>query len=197
MSYYPGWLDYAEWILILGGIVCFIAKLSFTASRTRGILKLTACLLVAAGVVFGATAALLFSQRARHITLNGTISHVRVEHGSKGSLYTTFWLEQPNGLDRAFRLGRRAPLLDGEAAEIVYQDQTNFVFSVRLLDAPGAGFAYADYNDGFGAVFVIFLALVLALYGVFSYLNDHMATPVERDGRQPPPPDPESMLHLE
>jgi hypothetical protein len=178
MAYYPGWFDYAGWIFGITGILCWLNMKSEPAGRTRGFFKLAACLSIAAGVAFAATGGVLFNLRAPVLELTGEITAVKFFGGRNSQ--TRFVLLTPSGESRTFSIsGEVAQISKGETAHLFYQQDSDRVRLLRITAGRSVGYQNAPESGLFGAWASLVGAVVLAGYGVLSWLNDRDATPSE------------------
>jgi hypothetical protein len=191
VTYYPGWFDGVMGIAIVCGCVCFIAMKWLAAGRTRGLLKLAACLLMAIGLAFGGSGGVLFNSRAAHLTVDGTVSNV-VIHTGKGSS-TTFALTNAQGeFDGLHISSAKSQISSGEHAHIVYQAGSMVVLELSVLDGPGAGLTYSEGDGTTGAIFTLFIALVFAIYGIVNFISGGTGAPALYDNTPPSPGDADS-----
>ena len=194
--YWPG-LDYVKWLFFAAGAWSFFLMNSEEVGRKRGLLKLTGCVLIAAGAICWGISGILFNRYAPHLTAEGHLSNLVVQGGKGAS--TSFRLLTPSGeidnlsLDKAVRW-----VHERDQARVIYQDESHAVLSLALLDGSYAGDVVLGNDGSFGSWCALICGLVLAGYGVLDWLNDGTAIPPPEDNRAAPDGDVDtkSMLDL-
>ncbi len=187
MTYYPAWFDYAKWMLAVSGGLCIFAIKSQAAGQLRGRLKLFGLLLVALGMIFGATAGVLFNSRASESDAAGIIARVHRTSGRGAS--THFDVTQPDGTVLTFRIpSELREIADGEEAKIHYQDGSNKVLYLSIIAGQYAGFIHSDSNGLFGSYVLFVGAFVLFAYALWDFFSDGLGTTLDSEKNLRPGP---------
>jgi hypothetical protein len=178
MALYPDWLDYAGWSLAGIGLLCLLLMLPQPTGTTRGYLKLSALVLLGVGAGIGAITGILFNLRAPVLHAQGELFQVS-HHGGKGS-HTDFGLRTPTGdIDGLSISSNVEAIAEGEVASVEYQQFSNRVLGVRIVDGAYRGVETTATNGLFGSCLLLLGSVVLAGYGFLDWMSDGTAIPAE------------------